>query len=748
MNLLAPQRRSVRQLPSFQAPSPPHLNVVIPTITLGGAERIVVETLSVLAAQGRRITLFILHNSASEYPLISPRIEVVRLAKLSIADKCAEISLRVALTGNRIVFAHLLRPTMLASLWQHGIKTIPVVHNSRAAWDYPISELNREHVPVVVSVAEDLRREMESSGLARPVITIRHEITRSVSPGDGDALRDEIRRRHGWSPPTVVVGMIGQFKTQKNYPEAIEVLAALRRHLDARLVILGGWQHRYGDAESEHRKCRERAAALCVEPHVEFLGPVTPSEPYLHAFDVLLNTSHYEGLSIACLEAVQLGCPVVARAVNGQAEIQGEGVVLIPPDAPAADYAQAIVRVVHAGRRPLPAPLPLPDLVPRLWAMTLTAASFERAARDTTLFVTSNLNPGGAQRSLVNLLCHLDGGSRVALCMLYPSITDSFTSIVERRSLRAFTLATQGTILDRAERLLWAARELGVRQIVFWNVEPSIKLIVAKLSAAAGVAVVEVSPGPMLFSEMDQTVAWQQRLAFSARDYYASLALFVAKYEKGQIPSDRGEPRRQVLIRNGVEVPPVAASLAGQAVVTCTRIVPTKGLEILIAAMTLVRQKVPAATFTIVGRSHPQHLSYFERIKQMSEEAGGWIRLAGHDADVFSFLQNYRAFIMHSLDQGCPNASLEAMAAGLPVIANDDGGTGEQVIDGQTGYLVRTGDAATMAARIIDVLTNDRLAKKLGQAARQHAATHFSIPAMVSNYSSALELAPTPLQPT
>jgi starch synthase len=101
---------------------------------------------------------------------------------------------------------------------------------------------------------------------------------------------------------------------------------------------------------------------------------------------------------------------------------------------------------------------------------------------------------------------------------------------------------------------------------------------------------------------------------------------------------------------------------------------------------------------------------------------------------------------MVSRDQGCPNASLEAMSCGLPVVANDDGGTAEQVLDGVTGVLVSdpgdSGDpggfAEALAAALADLLRHPERARAMGEAARRHVAAQFSMAAMAEAYQRVL----------
>jgi glycosyltransferase involved in cell wall biosynthesis len=83
---------------------------------------------------------------------------------------------------------------------------------------------------------------------------------------------------------------------------------------------------------------------------------------------------------------------------------------------------------------------------------------------------------------------------------------------------------------------------------------------------------------------------------------------------------------------------------------------------------------------------------------------------------------------------GCPNASLEAMGAGLPVVSTDVGGAGEQVVDGVTGRLVPRGDDGALADALVELASDDALRRRLGEAGRARAEERFSLRRMVDDY--------------
>jgi glycosyltransferase involved in cell wall biosynthesis len=130
--------------------------------------------------------------------------------------------------------------------------------------------------------------------------------------------------------------------------------------------------------------------------------------------------------------------------------------------------------------------------------------------------------------------------------------------------------------------------------------------------------------------------------------------------------------------------------------------------------------------------------AYFQRLNdRIADEKLTYIRLLGGQDDVNRFLATFKIFVMVSNRQGCPNASLEAMAMGLPVISNRSGGIAEQVIDGVNGYLVDT--PAEMAARTAELLRSPARRRQFGKASRSRAMAAFSMRAMVDRYQALLD---------
>jgi glycosyltransferase involved in cell wall biosynthesis len=79
---------------------------------------------------------------------------------------------------------------------------------------------------------------------------------------------------------------------------------------------------------------------------------------------------------------------------------------------------------------------------------------------------------------------------------------------------------------------------------------------------------------------------------------------------------------------------------------------------------------------------------------------------------------------------------LEAMAAGLPVVATRVGGTPEVVVDGETGRLVRARDVRAMADALLAIATDSSVASRMAAGGRERVEREFSIDRMVERYAA------------
>jgi glycosyltransferase involved in cell wall biosynthesis len=137
----------------------------------------------------------------------------------------------------------------------------------------------------------------------------------------------------------------------------------------------------------------------------------------------------------------------------------------------------------------------------------------------------------------------------------------------------------------------------------------------------------------------------------------------------------------------------------------------------------------PDLSFVIAGEG-----TLRERMVTRARELGLAARVAfvGTTDDVPALLASLDQFWLTSDWEGTPNVVLEAMAAGLPVVATAVGGTPEIVDDGNTGLLIPRGDQAALVSASRRLLDDPAEASDLGTKAQAAARQRFSISAMVA----------------
>ncbi|AOV16821.1 hypothetical protein BJI67_06885 [Acidihalobacter aeolianus] len=125
-----------------------------------------------------------------------------------------------------------------------------------------------------------------------------------------------------------------------------------------------------------------------------------------------------------------------------------------------------------------------------------------------------------------------------------------------------------------------------------------------------------------------------------------------------------------------------------------------------------------------------------QRLENTASELGvaDRVHLAGARDDVPEWLAAFDVFALPSTNEGISIAVLEAMAAGLPVVATRVGGNPEVVIDEQTGYLVPVGDVDALTKALDRYRADPALAKAHGSAGQARMRQEFSLDAMIARY--------------
>lgn len=173
------------------------------------------------------------------------------------------------------------------------------------------------------------------------------------------------------------------------------------------------------------------------------------------------------------------------------------------------------------------------------------------------------------------------------------------------------------------------------------------------------------------------------------------------------------------------EYPPRVHQGRGRRMLFVGRLAAAKGLPVLIEAVSIVRKRFFDVELTIAGDGPDR-----QELQSMAQQLGlaGSIRLLGYQsqAQVRGLLAETDVFAMASFAEGVPVVLMEAMAAGVPVVATRIAGVPELVDDGVSGLLVPPGDAASLAVGIERLLQDAALRNRFAASGRQKVGGEFN----------------------
>jgi glycosyltransferase involved in cell wall biosynthesis len=142
------------------------------------------------------------------------------------------------------------------------------------------------------------------------------------------------------------------------------------------------------------------------------------------------------------------------------------------------------------------------------------------------------------------------------------------------------------------------------------------------------------------------------------------------------------------------------------------RLTRQKGFDILIEAFSNLRMESEMTPVLLFVGDGEERGSLEAQASGMVEE--GFVRFLGQRDDVANLLGASDAFVLSSLWEGGPLVVLEAMAAGVPVVATRVGDASNMVVEGETGVLVQPGDVADLAGAMRKVMEQGQEASQWG----------------------------------
>jgi glycosyltransferase involved in cell wall biosynthesis len=360
------------------------------------------------------------------------------------------------------------------------------------------------------------------------------------------------------------------------------------------------------------------------------------------------------------------------------------------------------------------------------------------------LFLIPSLERGGAEGQLIMLVNALDRRR-------FQPIVCSFSPVEPQRRgeidcevvhLGLTSLFRPSAVATWA-RLEALVRQRGIRVIQAWFLRAEVLAVLTRFAHRHRVSVV-LAKRDLEHDSYGVRERLLARLAHWGSDVLVSNAGAVKSYLES---AWKVAPDRSRVIYNGIVLerfvpasPQRRAAAKKQlgftpeelVVTAVTHLIPVKGAETFVHAAALVLPQMPRARFAVVGGG--QLLPGLEE-RARSLGISTHVRFVGEITDVRLHLEASDIGALSSLSEGLPNAVLEYMAMGLPIVATNVGGTRELVgPDGECGFLVPAGQAAPFAERVLELFRDPMARARMGERGRIRAERMFDARHMAQEY--------------
>ena len=602
-------------------------------------------------------------------------------------------------------------------------------------------------------------------------------------------LRTETRQKLGISDNEFAIGMVANMRHEvKGHRFLIKALALIRKEMsNVRLVLVG-------DGSLE-RRLERYAAHLGILDQILFLGSRRDITPLINAMDLVCAPSLSEGFSNTIVEAMAVGKPVVATNVGGNPEIvlnDETGYLVRPRDGKA--IAEKIISLIQdsetrsamgeAARKRVEMYFTIEKMAkdyeefyagltgsesedrkqrvkfiseeskkgslerrvrrkkvgvekPSYASEPVLSTDRRRSHRFRVLYLIWSLDLGGAEQVVVDLVKGLSKQDfKPIVCCL--SEKGRNASLVEREGVKVFALHKRPKfdpfLISKLTRLIRNERIDLIHTHLFtanlWG------RIAAKLT---GVPVVSSEHG------MDH---WRKRFHLALDSWLTPVnkrVIFVSdavkRFYMNRNHSLNGKSK---VIYNGINTlefqqsfdkETVKESLGllktEQVIGTVGRLVPEKAHVDFMEAIQMLKEERKDIMGLIIGEGE-----LLDKLKKQAEKdhLQKHILFAGFRSDLPKVYQAMDVFVLCSLREGLPLTALEAMAAGVPVVATAVGGIPEVITDGRDGLLVPPSDSQALAKAISRILSDQELRESLVQNAKQKVHDYFSVEKMVYDH--------------
>lgn len=306
------------------------ISFLLPNLKAGGAEKVAILLANEFVVQGYQVNIVLLKATGDLLPFLDTRINIVNLNAERIRQGFKPLLKYLKLERPDALVA-LMWPLTIMATSAFRIARLPgtiVVSDHTTFSKSPLmtSQLKRLFfklsVPIVyplayarLAVSEGVAHDLAKFGLiSKNSITIIHNPI-NLKPQLFDS-QQQLKAWKNFQGKKIVA--VGSLKWAKNYPLLLEAFSVLLLKQKAKLIIVG-----QGEL---YPKLKLQAHQLGIEQHVDFIGFSNTPQAWMASADLLVLSSHYEGLPSVLIESLAVGTPVVStNCKSGPKEILEDG---------------------------------------------------------------------------------------------------------------------------------------------------------------------------------------------------------------------------------------------------------------------------------------------------------------------------------------------------------------------------------------------------------------------------------------
>lgn len=358
------------------------------------------------------------------------------------------------------------------------------------------------------------------------------------------------------------------------------------------------------------------------------------------------------------------------------------------------------------------------------------------------LYIINNLEIGGTERQLIQLVNHLDKNQFEPWVCCFQNKTSALVSLADCEFVSInFRGLYHLQIINTIKDILRFCREKRISLVQsFFFTESVINVIMAKRDRKLKSIISKRNLAPGGYS------LWQ---SWVINRLWRHVDAFIANSEavKQRVVELEGiSPEKCKVIYNGIDLtqyiqPTEEERMAAKkgvgvpeesfVVGMTANLNPVKDPWCLMKAALKILKVYPYIRFILVGDGPLRsELEKYCKGKGILDK----ILFVGSVVDAIPFLKAFDIGVLTSISEGFSNSILEYMAMGLPVIATNVGGNKESILDGRTGFLIPPGDYGVLADRITKLMHDTVLRRNYSREARIRVEELFHLDKMVENY--------------